>query len=106
LPIAQRKVKLNIFRIQIDLAASQGGNPASRCHWSILSSRFAVFSVTARLISQPLAFDAEQRALDTSGVVHAQADAVAVAEIELGQMAMQMLLFAVLIYAFHAALEH
>jgi hypothetical protein len=46
------------------------------------------------------------RSLSALGVVNAQPDAIAVAEIEFAQVAMQVLLGAVLIDAFHAAFEY
>ena len=62
-------------------------------------------SVSSRLISQALPDDALQRASARCNIVNAELHAIAVAEIKFGQIPMQMLLFAVLIDAFHAALE-
>lgn len=55
---------------------------------------------------QALADDPAQRAIRPCRVIHAQLDPVAVAEIELGHVAVQVLLRAVLVNALHAALEH
>jgi hypothetical protein len=56
-------------------------------------------------ISQPLAFDALDRFCSAHSVIHAKRDAVRIAEIELGEIAVTVLLFAMLIDALHAALE-
>ena len=40
------------------------------------------------------------------GIVHAQSNAIVVTEIKFGEIAMKMLLAAMLVRAFHAALEH
>ena len=58
------------------------------------------------LIGQPLANDAQQSRLGAHRVVHAESDPMVVAKIELGEIAMQVALPAVLIDAAHAALEH
>ena len=56
-------------------------------------------------IGEPLADDALNGARGTLYVIYAQPDAVAIAEIELRQIAVQMLLAAMLVDALHAALE-
>src|SRR5689334_13996249 len=62
-------------------------------------------SVTSLPVGQPLPNDALQRLLGARHVIHTPRDAVAIAEIELREIAMQVLLFAVLVDALHAALE-
>jgi hypothetical protein len=56
-------------------------------------------------VSEPLSNDAFNRAFGALHVIYAKANAIAVPEIELRQISVQVLLFAMLIYAFHAALE-
>src|SRR4051794_19051219 len=56
-------------------------------------------------IGQALADHAQQRCISTRRVVHAQSDAVGVAELELREVAVQVLLAAVLVDACHSALE-
>jgi len=56
-------------------------------------------------VHQPLAFDAADRRNGAVGIADAKRNAVIVAEIELGKVAVQMLLGTVLIDATHAALE-
>src|SRR5579885_149466 len=63
-------------------------------------------SSTSRLIGEPLADHALQQAFGALGIVHAKRDAVVVAEIKLRQIAVQMIVAAMLIDALHAALEH
>jgi hypothetical protein len=58
----------------------------------------------SRSVGQPLADRAQQRRLGAHGVVHAQPDPVVVAEIELGEVAVEVLLAAVLVDALHAPL--
>ena len=67
--------------------------------------RFGLLALRSRFIGQPLAFDAEQRAFGASSVVNAEFDAIGVAEIELGEIAVKVLFAAMLIDADHAALE-
>src|SRR6202051_995213 len=62
-------------------------------------------SVTSRSIGQPLADSALNRAGGALNVIYAEPNAVAISEIELRQIAVQMLLLAMLVDAFHAALE-
>ena len=57
-------------------------------------------------IGEALAFDAAQSAIRALGIVHAKAGTVRIAEVELGKVAVQMFFAAMLIDAFHAALEH
>ena len=57
------------------------------------------------MIGQALARDALDRNFRAVGIAVAEPDAVIVAEIIFRQVAMQMLLFAVLIDALHAAFE-
>ncbi len=61
--------------------------------------------MTNRFIGQPLPFDALDRGMRAGGITHAELFAVIIAEIELGEIAMQMLLVAMLVHAEHAALE-
>src|SRR5579863_9689983 len=58
-----------------------------------------------RLVGEPLADNAFQRAVGAGHIVNAKFDPVAIAEIELGQIAVQVLFLAMLIDALHAALE-
>ena len=59
----------------------------------------------SRLIGEPLAGHTTEQAVSASLVVDPKCNPVAVAEIELGHIAMQVALRGVLIDAFHAALE-
>lgn len=56
-------------------------------------------------VHQPLAFDAADRGKGAVDVAVAERHAMIVAVIELGKVAMQMLLFAVLINTAHSAFE-
>jgi len=51
----------------------------------------------SRFISQPLAFDALQGTVGPLAIVNAEPDAVAIAEIKFGEIAVKVLLAAVLI---------
>src|SRR6266508_2411643 len=62
-------------------------------------------SLTRRSIGEALADDAPDGALGALYVIYAKSDAVAIAEIELGEIAVQVFLAAMLVHAFHAALE-
>src|ERR1700680_3973528 len=62
-------------------------------------------SVTSRSIREALANDTLDRPLSAFDVVNPEPHAVAVAEIELGKISVQVLLFAMLIDALHTALE-
>src|SRR4051812_43939597 len=57
------------------------------------------------MIRQPLAFDSLNRGFGPVNIAVAQADSVIVAEIKFRKIAVQVLLFAVLINAARAALE-
>jgi hypothetical protein len=59
----------------------------------------------SRSIGKPLADDAKKRLIGAGLIVHAERDAVIVAEIELGEVAVQVLLRAMLVDALHPALE-
>lgn len=61
--------------------------------------------LTSPPIGQPLAYRATDRAIGALAVVNPELGAVAVAEIELCQIAVQVLLGAMLVDALHAALE-
>jgi len=63
-------------------------------------------SVMRRPIGQPLADDSSHGASGTLHVIYAQANAIAIAEIELGSVAVQMFFAAMLVDAFHAAFEN
>lgn len=56
-------------------------------------------------IRDPLANDAVQRASGTTAIVDTVRDAVVIPKLELGKVAVQMLLAAMLINALHGALE-
>ncbi len=58
-----------------------------------------------QFIGEALADDAAQEVISAGGVVHSKSDAVAVAEVELCELAVEMLLAAMLVDAPHAALE-
>ena len=60
---------------------------------------------TSPPIGEALAFGASDRAACAFGVVNPESDAVRIAEIELGEVAMQMLLADVLINTVDAALQ-
>jgi hypothetical protein len=64
-----------------------------------------LFSLTSRFVGQPLAFDALQGAVAARDVANAKRNAVVVTKIKLGQIAVKMLLAAVLVDTDHAALE-
>ena len=49
--------------------------------------------------------DTTQEGVSASHVIHAKGNAVVIAEIKLSEIAVQMLLAAMLVGAFHAALE-
>jgi hypothetical protein len=57
-------------------------------------------------ISQPLTDNPLQRAITTGHVINAERNAVAVTEIKLGKIAMQVLFGAVLVNALNSALEN
>jgi len=59
-----------------------------------------------RSIGQPLADNALKRALGPRNVIASESDAIAVPEIELGKVAVQVLFLAMPIDALHAALKH
>ena len=59
-----------------------------------------------RSIGEPLPDDTLQRALGAFGIIYAELDAIAMAKIEFSHIAVQVLLGAMLINAFHAALEY
>jgi len=62
-------------------------------------------SVMSRSIGEPLANSTLHGASGTLYVIYAEPDAIAISEIKFRQIAVQMLLFAMLVDAFHAALE-
>ena len=72
--------------------------------WLLLRSRLAVYQGGA--VGQPFADDALQSFYRAVLIVNAKRDAVGVAEVKLRQVAMQVLLLAMLIDALHAALEN
>src|SRR5712671_4761230 len=74
---------------------------------SVLAFRLLPYgrSDMRRSIGESLPDDALQRPLSALYIVNAKSNAIAVAEIELGQISVQMLLFAMLIDALHATLE-
>ena len=57
-------------------------------------------------MSQALSYDAAHQIFGALYIVHAQRDAVVIAEIKLSKIAMQVLFCTVLIGALHAAFEH
>src|SRR5437773_1579152 len=57
-------------------------------------------------ISQTLAFDTNERLINANLIIHTNRDTIAIAEVELGQIAVEMLSRAMLVDANHAALEH
>jgi hypothetical protein len=63
-------------------------------------------SLTSRSIGETLSNDAFDRALGAIYVIYAEPDAIAIAEIEFGKIAVQMLFAAMLIDALHAAFEN
>jgi hypothetical protein len=69
------------------------------------SLRLGLFALRSRFISLSLAFDAVQREFGAVGIVYAYCDAVRVPEVELSQAAVKVLLAAMLLDAYHAALE-
>jgi hypothetical protein len=60
----------------------------------------------SRSIGEALSNDTHKGALGALDIIYAEPDAIAIAKIELAQIAMQMTLAAMLIDTFHAALEH
>ena len=68
--------------------------------------RFAIWPLSARRrIGEAFAYDPFHGPRGTLNVVYAKPDAIAIAEIELREIAVQMLLAAMLVDALHAALE-
>lgn len=63
-------------------------------------------SLASCLIGQPLADDALQQTISAGNVINTQGHAVTIAEIELGKVAVQMVMAAMLVDALHAALEY
>jgi hypothetical protein len=63
-------------------------------------------SVVRRSISEPFSDDAFQCAIGAGYIIDAEPNAMAVPEIELGKVTVQVLLAAMLVDAFHAALEY
>src|SRR6266852_3067713 len=63
-------------------------------------------SVVRRSIRQPLADDAFHGTFGALNVIYAKSDAVAISKVELCEISVQVLLFAMLVDAFHAALEN
>src|SRR6516162_7656554 len=51
---------------------------------------FALPSATSCFVGQPLTLDALDRAISTSGIVNTKSDSVAIAEIELGEVAVKV----------------
>jgi hypothetical protein len=88
-------------------ARSLGGLFGNLTHSYSVSQflRFGLLERLSRFIGQPLAFDANDRAVGASHVMIAGFDPVRVTEIELGEIAMKMLLAAMLIDADHPTLE-
>lgn len=60
----------------------------------------------SRSIGQPLANHTQQGRVSAHGVVHAKDDSVIIPEIDLGEVAVEVLLCAVLIEAAHSSLEN
>src|SRR5580658_9982450 len=77
----------------------------SSCRYKSQSRRFGLLERLSRFIGQPLALDAEQRAVGAGDVVIAGLDPVRVAEIKFGEIAVKMALGAMLIDTDHAAFE-
>ena len=110
-----------IFRNARSNASSLSSTPSfravstnrSNCLLSVIfGSAFAFrrlfpygLSVTSCSISEPLADDTFYRAFGALHIIYAKPDAIAIAEIKLRKIAVQMLLAAMLVDAFHAALE-
>src|SRR6266540_137897 len=63
-------------------------------------------SVMRRPIGKALPDDTTDRTFSALYIITAERNAIAVAEIEFRQVPMQVLLFAVLVHAFHAALKN
>lgn len=63
-------------------------------------------SSTSRLIGQPLAFHALQKVIGALYVIDAKRDAIVIAKVELGEIAVQVIMRAMLIHTFHATLEN
>ena len=71
--------------------------------WRLLPYGLSVVSLP---VGQSLSDDALNGPFGSLNVVYAQPDPIGIAEIELREIAVQMLLFAVLVDAFHATLEN
>lgn len=67
---------------------------------------YLCFPSVSRSVSQPLPDDALQSALGALSVIYSELDAIAMAEIELADISVQMLLRAVLVDTLHSALEN
>jgi hypothetical protein len=71
-----------------------------------VSLRFGSLPLTSPPIGQALALDAAQRRVGTGRVIHAEGGAVIVSEVELGEVAMEVFLAAMMVDATHPALEN
>jgi hypothetical protein len=60
----------------------------------------------SRLIGEALPNDAGQRAFRALRIIYVEADAIAIADVKFREVAVKVLLLAVLVNAFHAALEN
>jgi len=63
-------------------------------------------SLTSRSIGEAFSNDTFDRALGAPYIIYPEPDAIAIAEIEFGKVAVQVLFAAMLIDAFHATLEN
>lgn len=86
---------------RLDLARPFGTAPTARLGFRFSSSA----SDTNRFIGQALPNDTTERVICAFVIVSAERLTVAVAEIELGHVAVEMLLGAMLVHALHAPLE-
>src|SRR5208283_5221556 len=68
--------------------------------------RFGFLALRSRFISEPLALDPAQGAFGARGIVNAEANTVGITEVKFGEIAVKMLLAAMLINANHAAFEN
>ena len=78
---------------------------SGRLGWNLERDFFFRPSATSCLVREPFALGTFDRVVGSCEIVDSEADAVRIAEIELGEVAVKVTLGAMLIDAYHAALE-
>jgi hypothetical protein len=74
--------------------------------WALALGPYRRLPSVKRSIGETLPDNALQRKIGPHDVVYAQLDPIAISEIELRKVTMQMLFLAMLVNAFHATLEN